>query len=221
MSIIATVYLPEGIAMAADSRLTLTKCCDDGTKERYTLSDNSQKIFLIKNNTIGISCCGDAIIANKSVGDFIRWFEITQVKSEDTVEVIANKLKNFTIKNHGGGVLYHVAGYTGDDPYFYIIIDDNLSRDNFNYKTNNLMFGASWNGQTNYLVNLINGPKKFNVNWELMQLKDGIDLAEFMIDVTIKSQRFTDGLATCGGDIDLLVITKDYAKWIKHKVLNP
>lgn len=34
MSIIATVYLPEGIAMAADSRLTGTTTHADGTRER-------------------------------------------------------------------------------------------------------------------------------------------------------------------------------------------
>ncbi|MCS4570226.1 hypothetical protein FZ989_06590 [Clostridium perfringens] len=74
MSIITTVYIPEGIVI--DSRLTGTTTYPDGTKDRHTLSDNSQKLFLIKkNNSIGISCCGDAKIAGKSVGDFIREFE--------------------------------------------------------------------------------------------------------------------------------------------------
>jgi hypothetical protein len=36
-----------------------------------------------------------------------------------------------------------------------------------------------------------------------------------------KYQRFRNGIATCGGPIDLLVITKDYTKFVKHKILNP
>ena len=52
MSIIATVYLPEGIAMATDSRLTGVTNYPNGNVDRHTLSDNSQKLFLIKNNSI-------------------------------------------------------------------------------------------------------------------------------------------------------------------------
>ena len=58
MSIISTVYIPEGIAMAADSRLTGTTRYPDGRIESYTLSDNSQKIFLLKDKNIGISNMG-------------------------------------------------------------------------------------------------------------------------------------------------------------------
>ena len=51
-----------------------------------------------------------------------------------------------------------------------------------------------------------------------MPLKDGIDLSEFMVDLTIKYQRFSDGIQTCGGPIDVLVLTKDTAFWYKHKL---
>ncbi|HIQ61517.1 MAG TPA: hypothetical protein IAD31_08010 [Candidatus Enterenecus faecium] len=52
MSFMCCVYLPEGIVMAADSRITqedTVKKEVDGreyfTKTKYTLSDNGQKIF--------------------------------------------------------------------------------------------------------------------------------------------------------------------------------
>ena len=57
-----------------------------------------------------------------------------------------------------------------------------------------------------------------NTNELLMPLKDGIDLAEFMVDVTIKYQRFSDCIKTCGGDIDVLVMTKDKAFWHRNKL---
>ncbi|HEY5560198.1 MAG TPA: hypothetical protein VIK72_00320 [Clostridiaceae bacterium] len=55
MSIITTVYIPEGIAMAADSRLTGYRTYEGGLTDRYTLSDNSQKIVLLKKVSVGIS----------------------------------------------------------------------------------------------------------------------------------------------------------------------
>lgn len=220
MSIIATVYIAEGIAMAADSRLTGTTTYPDGTRDRHTLSDNSQKIFLIKNETVGISCCGDAIIAGKSVGDFIRLFEIEKVENLDSVTDVAMKLKEYTIENHGFGVIYHVCGYIDDKQYVYQITDAHLQLVN-NNSIETLNYGAVWKGEVEVLHNLLISNRGIDLDLGMMQLKDGIDLAEFMVDVTCKTHRFQKGLGTCGGSIDVLVITKDYTKWIRHKVLNP
>ncbi|AGK97694.1 hypothetical protein [Clostridium pasteurianum] len=221
MSIVATVFIPEGIIMSADSRLTgTTKHNDSGIIDRHTLSDNSQKIFLIKDNLIGISCCGNATISGKSVGDFIRSFEIEKVEKQDDVCSIAIKLKDYTMSNHGDGVIYHVCGYLNDVQYIYVIINKEITRINIdsNEKT---VWAATWHGEQDILQKLLLGDNHLQFDWNFMQLKDGIDLAEFMVDLTCKTQRFTSGLATCGGAIDILVITKDYTKWIKHKVLNP
>lgn len=219
MSIIATVFLPEGIAMAADSRLTGITEHEDGTRDRRILSDNSQKLFLIKKNTIGISCCGDATIGGKSVGDFIRSFEIDEVTEEDNIKDVVRKLVNYTQEKHGNGVTYHVCGYYEDEQYVYNIKNNEVIRPNLN--NNTIVAGASWDGETDALVNLMASSKSMKVDWKFMQLKDGMDFAEFMVDLTIKAQRFNVGIATCGGAIDLLVITKDYAKFIKHKILHP
>lgn len=54
-----------------------------------------------------------------------------------------------------------------------------------------------------------------------MPLKEAIDFAEFLVDTTIKYERFCDDIQTCGGDIDILVITKDEAFWKQHKIFNP
>lgn len=219
MSIIATVFLPEGIAMASDSRLTGMTTESDGTIYRRTLSDNSQKIFLIKHNSIGISCCGDAIIGGKSVGDFIRTFEIDQVNDDDNIKDIVEKLASYTTEKHGKGVIYHVCGYYKDEQYAYSIKGSRIIRPNYNNE--NIVAGASWDGETKALVNLMASHEAMKVDWKFMQLKDGIDFSEFMVDLTIKTQRFGIGLATCGGAIDILVITKDYSKFIKHKILHP
>ncbi|OOM76565.1 hypothetical protein [Clostridium sp. BL-8] len=221
MSIIVTAYIAEGIVMAADSRLTgNTRHGDSGIIDRHTISDNSQKLFLIKDNSIGISCCGDAIIGGKSVGDFIRSFEIEKVQKDDDINIVSEKLLEYTKLKHGIGVIYHVCGYINDIPCVYRIGNDQVFRPDRDEK-GTILRGVTWNGETDILSRLFGGENPLSFDWNFMQLKDGIDLAEFMVDLTCKTQRFTSGLATCGGDIDVLVITKDYTKWVKHKVLNP
>lgn len=60
-----------------------------------------------------------------------------------------------------------------------------------------------------------------------MPLQDAIDLAEFMVDMTIKFSRFRPGAPTVGGPIEIAAISKHEGfRWIKRKYyfnrdLNP
>lgn len=51
-----------------------------------------------------------------------------------------------------------------------------------------------------------------------MPIQDAIDLAEFLVDLTIKFSRFMPGASTVGGPIDIAAITKHEGfRWIKRK----
>lgn len=51
-----------------------------------------------------------------------------------------------------------------------------------------------------------------------MPIQDAIDLAEFLVDLTIKFSRFMPGAATVGGPIEIAAITKHEGfKWIQRK----
>ena len=53
---------------------------------------------------------------------------------------------------------------------------------------------------------------------DAMPIRDAIDFAEFLVDVTIKFVRFSPGHATVGGPIELASITKHEGfKWIARK----
>lgn len=60
-----------------------------------------------------------------------------------------------------------------------------------------------------------------------MPLKDAIDLAEFMADLTVKFSRFTPGAHTVGGPIEIAAISKHEGfRWVQRKYyftreLNP
>ena len=70
-------------------------------------------------------------------------------------------------------------------------------------------------------VNWLYSVDAIPIEWKYMYMKDGIDFAEFIVDTTCKIHRFQSGLGTCGGPIDILLLTKDGGKWIRHKVFKP
>ena len=62
---------------------------------------------------------------------------------------------------------------------------------------------------------------------DAMPIKDAIDVAEFLVELTSKSSRYTPGAATVGGPVEIAAITKHEGfKWVKRKYyftqdLNP
>lgn len=219
MSIISVVYLPEGIVLAADSRLTRTikTTTKDGTvtNDRFTITDNAQKIVLIEKCQVGIASCGTALINEKTISDYIRLFEINDLEENDTPETVANKLLKHN--SEFKGTSFFVCGYSNDIQYIYSITDKGMTRSNVD-ANGTVKYNLNWGGETEALTKLMNAQPVINTNLKLMPLKDGIDFAEFMVDVTIKYQRFSDQIKTCGGPIDVLVLTKDNAFWHKNKL---
>ncbi|MGN0721233.1 MAG: hypothetical protein ACI4LZ_04660 [Anaerovoracaceae bacterium] len=272
MSIMCCVYIPEGIVLAADSRLTRTKTGNIGEipetektpktvlipQTTYTSSDNTQKVMLIKKSNVGISFCGNAIINGATVADFIRRFEIEKVSPEHTTEQIAYNLADYY---NGNDTHFFVCGYDSDIPYVYDVyrkhvkrsniadvpqnnsgakdvaddgqeelietgIPDNMKKQSEDVANNApvepvVIYGATWAGQMTAITKVVNNAPSLNADWGAMPLKEAIDFAEFLIDTTIKYERFCDDIQTCGGDIDILVITKDEAFWKQHKIFNP
>ena len=259
MSIMCCIYVPEGIVMAADSKLTRTKMTNsidipakDGVPAKtvifqttYTSSDNAQKVLLIKKTGTGVSFCGDAMIDGVTVADFVRRFEIEKVCESDTTEDVANKLVEYY---SGGGTHFFVCGYNDDVPYVYDVSNKSVKRANIaskpeegapskdaaddgthpdteipeNIKNDHsqvestapeatpiVIPGAIWAGQKTAITKIVNEKPILNAAWGTMPLKDAIDFAEFLVDTTIKYERFSDDIQTCGGEVDVLVITKD------------
>jgi hypothetical protein len=53
---------------------------------------------------------------------------------------------------------------------------------------------------------------------DAMPIQDAIDLAEFLVDLTIKVSRFSAGAPTVGGEIEIAAITKHEGfKWVRRK----
>lgn len=160
---------------------------------------------------------GDAIIEGKTISDYIRLFEINNITNGDTPEMVADKLLGY--KSEYPKTIFYVCGYNDDIPYIFEINANGKTRKNID-ESNNVTYNLMWNGAPEALTKLINAEPTININPHLMPLKDGIDLSEFMVDLTIKYQRFSCEMKTCGGPIDVLVLTKDDAFWYKHKLFK-
>ena len=222
MSIMCAVYVPEGIVMATESRLTVNAVMkpNDGKPQSQTvfsISDNAQKIVLLSKVRVGISACGLAILDNKTIADYLRIFEIEEVREGDAVTDVAKKLQAYAYK-YFPQVNFFVCGYDGDEPFVYSV-NKELKRTNID--NGHIRYASSWSGEQEAIGKLLNSQPPTVINHGLMPLKDAIDFAEFLIDVTIKLQRFEPKVKTCGGDIDILVLTKDSAFWKQHKIFKP
>lgn len=218
MSIITVVYTRQGIVMASDSRLTRDIKLEDGSIERFTLTDNAEKIFLIKNGTIGISYCGDSEIEDNYIGEFIKKFDKEDVEVNDSIEEIADKLLKKTLNKGFKDTKYYICGYENEEMYIIVLANEEIKR--LNIENTISEYSLVWNGFAIPISKIMNGEPPINIDFRNMQLSDAIEFSEFLIDLTIKYQIFEEGVATCGGPIDILVITKDYSKFIKHKILT-
>jgi hypothetical protein len=239
MSLIITVYVREGIVMAADSRLTLNfpRTTPSGQTHilSITSSDSAKKLFLAPNN-VGIATCGPADIGGVPIAGFIESFIVEKLKGQPlSAEQVASDLKvYFGALGVRPGTLFHVAGYaqvneTLDQQLF--LVDPAaglLSRLNPANKQ-----GANWGGEIDVLQRLLNEVSLiqtgglnpvplpyFGVPFEFFTLQDAIDFAFYGIRSTIDTLRFQAREKTVGGPVDVLVITPDSSHWIAQKQLT-
>jgi hypothetical protein len=219
MTIISVVCVPEGMAMAADSRLIGSYTRSNGVVDRFNFTDNAQKLFLIRKKTLGVSFCGDAFIEGKPIAELLRLFDLSQIQPSDKVPEVAAKLRDYLLDGYGEyNIGFYLAGYDDDMPYVFLVTKEKITRKNFSEHNQMITYSANWHGEIRPISRLLN---ETPLNFQLMPLKDAIDLAEFIVESTIKYLRFADGISTCGGPIDSLVITKDFTRFLKHKIWQP
>jgi 20S proteasome alpha/beta subunit len=239
MSLIITLFVREGIVMAADSRLTLSFPRTTAEGQNNTLSitssDSAKKLFLTPNN-IGIATCGPADIDGVPIAGFIESFIGEKINEESSsIEQVANELKvYFAALGVRPGTIFHVAGYLKVNEQF----EQNLffvdpAADTVTQLNTANQQGANWGGEIDVLQRLLNDVSltqpdgsapiplpSFGVPFEYFTLQDAIDFAYFGIRSTIDTLKFQKREKTVGGPIDVLVITPESSHWIEQKQLS-
>ena len=239
MSLIVTLYVPEGLVIAGDSRLTLswTTKTDKGEQlHAVSASDTNTKIFSIKNK-FGLGTFGVADIKGIPISGFINQFTEEKVTDETTIDQLPQLLLDFFGDNFGNPATYFYAiGYKVENgisvPYAYHINVSGKTFNRVNHSNGQVFQGANWGGETEVLMRILNTVKlKQGDNWidltdtplafNFMTLQDAIDFADYAIRTTIDTIRFQQKEKTVGGPIDILIVKPNETPiWIKRKELH-
>lgn len=219
MSLVVTVYVPSGIVMAGDSRVTATRR-EEKKEEQQTrireqqvvLSDHGYKVIALDVAPVGISCFDAAIINNEPIDSHIRRFAEQALAKGDNVSQVAAKLVSyFNSRFPNVPVGFHVCGYQVEKnisvPYIYTchtVKETSPARRNVNPQ-GNVVHGLTFSGETSVIQRLIS--KDFVPRLDAMPLQDAIDYAIHLIRTTIDTLRFEPRFPTVGGAIDILVMT--------------
>lgn len=240
MSLIITIYVREGIAMASDSRLTLNaeQMRDDKNLVQVAVgqSDSNYKTFLAPGN-IGISTYGSAEIQGVPIAGYIESFisEYFDYDEEPDIDMVPDALLDYFRQfQPPPATQFHIAGYKQDQNSKYQRIwHVDVAQGRKGQLNQPGKPGASWGGEADILARLIqpvalvgqNGHigqslPHYPIPWQFFTLQDAIDFCIFAIRSTIDAIRFQPRPKTIGGPIDILAIKPDQAFWIERKELH-
>lgn len=238
MSLIVTVFVREGIVMAADSRLTLDANTQQGNQQvvkmAVGLTDSVRKCFLAPGG-VGIATYGAADIGGVPITGYIESFISEKLSGgAQMVDAIPSLLLDY-FKQFAGppATKFHVAGYKVEggksvQHVWRVDVAANTAQ-RFNDPTKQ---GAVWGGEADVLSRIIsplwskdqagnftelpNNP----IPWQFFTLQDAIDFASYAIRATIDTMRFQARPKTVGGPVDVLVLKPTETSWISHKALK-
>lgn len=234
MSFVISLYVREGIVMAADSRLTLNAQQDGQVQFAVAQTDSVNKLF-VAFDRIGIATFGQADIDGVPIGGFIESFIAEKLQPDTTVAKAAELITAyFNALKPDAKTYFHVAGYHDDAGHkaqqVWLIDLPAGSKTQVNPPGEQ---GAQWGGDADIMTRLIqpigvsDGGGNFQplphfpIPWGFFTLQDAIDFANYAVGATIDSFRFQPRPKTVGGPIDVLVIRASGATWIQRKQLHP
>jgi len=232
MSLVVTLYVPSGIVMAADSRMTVLRAEDRGEGEQKTrveqqlvLSDSAYKVVELKTVRVGMSLYDAGVIDNQPMESHVRRFEEEALSAGDDVRAVAGKFLEYLQKKHPGAIVgFHVGGYRTEGrasvPYVLVghtVHEKAIRRVNAT-DDGTLQFGVVRAGDVLVANRLID--TNYLPLFAAMPLQDAIDYAVHLIRTTIDTLRFEPRYPSVGGPIDVLVLRPDGVQWVQRKELH-
>lgn len=233
MSLVVTLYVPEGIVMAADSRLTLEfQVAQAGVTKHHSVpsSDSTYKVFAAPNN-VGVSAFGAAAVGSTPVAALVDAFFVKELAPGDkTAEAVADMLlAHFSTQPGPPATRLHVAGYKNGSQ---VVLDVDVAANSVK-QVNTAGPGAAWGGEADPLSRLMSRVGSLDQNGQLVKelplfgtafqhftLQDAVDFAVYAIRTTADTMRFQMRAQTVGGPIDVLVIKPNGLTWLRRKELR-
>lgn len=236
MSCVLSIYLRDGIVMAADSRILYTtqQHRDDNTIIQIGIgqTDTASKIVVTSNN-VGISYFGVPEVAGAPLSYHVEKCVSERLSNRDLkVRDIAQIMLEYFREQPGDpDVGFHISGYdyTPDGNSISSIWNAHTQSESMMHLNADGLPGISWSGEGDILARLI-GPcgkpdaddnylplPTYDIPIHLFTLADAVEFAEFAIRTTAETMRYQARMKTVGGPIDILVITRQQAYWAKKK----
>lgn len=169
MSLGIVIKAPEGIVLAAESRVTLTTNQGNGAPQLMVNYDNATKLFSFNNpnKAIGVVTYGQAAIGQRTAHSFAPEFESTLPADRLLVQDFAQRLSDFFMQQWnlvmpanytGPDMTFIIAGFNDNEPYGRVFLI-NLPRQPapVEQQPNQGEFGISWGGQREIVDRLIQG----------------------------------------------------------------
>lgn len=239
MSVVITIYVPEGIVLAADSRLTINWKSTINGKENLNhsqISDTTNKVFLL-NDKIALATFGTADINGVPIAGFVNQFIELKIDDKTEIDQVGKVLLDFFRELKADlQTFFYVVGYKKESGvsvqhiYYVEILKSQIQRLNLNEQ--GLFYGANWGGEIEVISRLVGKVKipqgnewtelgETSVPWNFLTMQDAIDFSSFAVRATIESFRFQKRIKTVGGTVDILVIRpSEQAIWISRKELH-
>lgn len=185
MSLAVVVKGPEGLVLAADTRVTVT-AQQPGTPSPIILNyDNTTKVlsFSAPHAWVGAVTYGEALIGTRTAHSFVPELELKLCGQRHTVFDYAQLLSNFYRSRWedaglpsgtpNGGMSFIVGGYDENSPYGTVFLF-NIPNAPEPEPRNNPDFGMTWGGQLEITSRIIHGydPLLFPLIRERLNMPD-------------------------------------------------
>jgi hypothetical protein len=240
VTLIFTLKVAEGLVLAAESRMTIS----EGNVPVYY--SEVQKLFPLKDYPAAILTCGSGFLQSKALSSWIRAFD-SELPHNLSLRHVAERLQKFLAPSDPGTTTTLVlAGFNreavqGFEAEMYKITAFEDGEQNFFDLSESVSF---WDGDFEAVTRLLLGrsPTYFegiashvdkgylktldksvqmNPPYYAMSLQEGIDFVDFLMQTQIQFQRFASQPQSCGGPVDIAVITPEEGfQWVRRKTLR-
>jgi hypothetical protein len=167
MSLGIVINSPEGVILAAESRVTLS-IKDQNNNIIHVNFDNATKLLAFNNphNYIGVVTYGLAAIGNRTAHSFLPEFEASLPDERISVNEFARKLSDFfkaqweksmPKEYTGPDITFVVGGYNVNEPYGSVYIIEIPRKPLPEQRGQAGTFGITWGGQRDFVDRLIRG----------------------------------------------------------------
>lgn len=231
MTILVVLKVASGLVLAADSRLSVLEA-----GRTVFVSDSNTKLFAVRDRPVGILTCGSSFLEGRAVASWLDEFCEHQAPGETTLAGMAEALVEWIPAPASDSITFVLAGF---DPGATHGPDAGILKVNkfatgvshsFDLSASAIFWDGEFEAITRLLlgfapayVEVLTGSERFGAGEARMpyyafSLAEGIDYVRFLVTTQIQFQRFVAIPQTCGGPVDVAILTPVGGfEWIVRK----